>query len=101
MASGRMIRRETKRIYQSDRLAEQRTALRRKLRDATLDMDAKLEIHAHFKKLKRDSSRIRRSRRCVLTGRARGVYRHTGLCRNEFRRLAMQGELPGMVKASW
>ena len=39
--------------------------------------------------------------RCALTGRARGYNRRFGLSRNEFRRLANLGLLPGVTKASW
>lgn len=100
MASKRMIRRESKRI-RLQRLHEKRVTLRAQLNDPTLDIEAKYDILAKFEKLPRDSNRIRLSRRCKITGRARGVYRRFGLCRNELRRRAMLGEVPGLVKASW
>lgn len=100
MASKRMVRREKKRT-QLQRLHEKRVTLRAQLNDPTLDIEAKYDILAKFEKLPRDSSRIRLSRRCKITGRARGVYRRFGLCRNELRRRAMLGEVPGLVKASW
>ena len=39
--------------------------------------------------------------RCSLCGRPRAYMRLFGLCRLCFRRLAHQGELPGVTKASW
>lgn len=39
--------------------------------------------------------------RCKLCGRPRGYMRQFGLCRICFRELALQGELPGIRKASW
>ncbi|AAM73392.1 MAG TPA: 30S ribosomal protein S14 [Chlorobaculum sp.] len=51
--------------------------------------------------LPRDSSATRLRTRCVLTGRGRGNYRKFGLCRNMFRKLALEGKLPGVRKASW
>ena len=39
--------------------------------------------------------------RCALTGRSRGNYRKFELCRIKLRDLANQGQIPGMVKASW
>ncbi|MCB4792639.1 MAG: type Z 30S ribosomal protein S14 [Elusimicrobia bacterium] len=39
--------------------------------------------------------------RCRLCGRARGFYRDFGLCRICFRKLAHQGEIPGVTKSSW
>lgn len=43
----------------------------------------------------------RRVRRCQLCGRQRGVYRKFGVCRLCFRKLALEGKIPGCRKASW
>jgi small subunit ribosomal protein S14 len=40
-------------------------------------------------------------RRCMLCGRPRAVYRKFGICRICFRKLADQGLIPGVKKASW
>ena len=40
-------------------------------------------------------------RRCELTGRARGVYRKFRISRIMLRKLALEGKIPGMRKASW
>ena len=40
-------------------------------------------------------------RRCRLCGRPRGYLRKFQLCRLCFRELALKGEIPGIVKASW
>jgi small subunit ribosomal protein S14 len=100
MASKRMIRREKKRTN-LQRLWEKRGELRAQLNDPTLDIETKYEILGKIEKMARDTSYIRKSRRCELTGRVRGVYRKFGLCRNELRRRAMVGEIPGLVMASW
>jgi small subunit ribosomal protein S14 len=39
--------------------------------------------------------------RCKICGRPRGYIRRFGLCRICFRELALQGKIPGVVKASW
>ena len=39
--------------------------------------------------------------RCELCGRARGYIGHYGLCRICFRKLANEGKIPGVKKASW
>ena len=49
----------------------------------------------------RDASPVRLRNRCALTGRPRGVYRKFGLGRNKLRDLALKGEVPGIIKASW
>ncbi len=43
----------------------------------------------------------RLNRRCLLCGRPRGVYRKFGVCRICFRKLAAEGVIPGVKKASW
>lgn len=54
-----------------------------------------------LQKLPRNSSPTRVQSRCTQTGKARGVYKKFGLCRNQFRILALEGKIPGMRKASW
>jgi small subunit ribosomal protein S14 len=44
---------------------------------------------------------IRLQRRCQICGRARAVYRKFGICRICFRKLASDGLIPGVRKASW
>lgn len=39
--------------------------------------------------------------RCQQCGRPRGYMRKFKLCRICFRQLALEGKLPGVVKASW
>jgi len=40
-------------------------------------------------------------RRCQICGRPRSVYRKFRICRICLRRLANEGKIPGMRKASW
>jgi len=44
---------------------------------------------------------VRGYNRCRVCGRPRGYLRKFGLCRICFRELALKGEIPGIVKASW
>lgn len=39
--------------------------------------------------------------RCQRCGRARAFIRKFGLCRLCFREMALNGEIPGVKKASW
>lgn len=39
--------------------------------------------------------------RCQICGRARAVYRKFKICRICFRKLANEGKIPGVRKASW
>ena len=43
----------------------------------------------------------RHRNRCFRCGRPRGYLRKFDLCRICFRQLALSGEIPGVVKASW
>jgi small subunit ribosomal protein S14 len=44
---------------------------------------------------------VRRRNRCHRCGRARAYMRKFGICRICFRELALKGEIPGVMKASW
>jgi small subunit ribosomal protein S14 len=44
---------------------------------------------------------VRRYNRCSSCGRARAYYRKFGICRICFRNMALDGKIPGVVKASW
>ncbi|MCD4666120.1 MAG: type Z 30S ribosomal protein S14 [Bacteroidales bacterium] len=45
--------------------------------------------------------KVREYNRCSRCGRPRGYYRKFGICRICFRELAHQGQIPGVIKASW
>ena len=44
---------------------------------------------------------VRAYSRCRLCGRPRGYLRKFGMCRICFRDLALNGQIPGVTKASW
>jgi small subunit ribosomal protein S14 len=45
--------------------------------------------------------KVRAYNRCNRCGRPRAFLRQFGVCRICFRELALAGEIPGVVKASW
>jgi small subunit ribosomal protein S14 len=45
--------------------------------------------------------KVRAYNRCPVCGRPRAYIRKFGLCRICFRGMALKGELPGVIKASW
>ncbi|MCL5044404.1 MAG: type Z 30S ribosomal protein S14 [Deltaproteobacteria bacterium] len=45
--------------------------------------------------------KVRQHNRCPLCGRSRGFFRRFRMCRLCLRKLALEGSLPGVVKASW
>ncbi len=44
---------------------------------------------------------VRAYTRCLRCGRPRGYLRKFRLCRICFRELALQGQIPGVIKSSW
>lgn len=44
---------------------------------------------------------VRAYNRCPLCGRPRAYMRRFAMCRICFRNRALEGEIPGVVKASW
>jgi small subunit ribosomal protein S14 len=44
---------------------------------------------------------VRRYTRCRCCGRPRGYLRKFEMCRICFRKLALAGDIPGVIKASW
>ena len=78
-----------------------RAALFEVIHDAKASDEDRDAARAKLQRLPRDSSPVRLRNRCALTGRPRGVYRKFGLGRSKLRELAMHGEVPGVIKASW
>ena len=75
---------------------------------------ASLEVHRHEIRDSKQKSRapdkanllpgreqIKIRNRCNLCGRSRAVYRKFGVCRICFRKMASDGMIPGVRKASW
>ncbi len=54
-----------------------------------------------FEQKKKPKFKCRHRNRCWRCGRPRGFLRKYGICRLCFRQLALNGEVPGVVKASW
>ncbi|MBI2621893.1 MAG: type Z 30S ribosomal protein S14 [Candidatus Levybacteria bacterium] len=50
---------------------------------------------------KKQKYNVRKKNICNICGRSKGFMRKFGICRICFRELAMKGELPGVIKASW
>jgi small subunit ribosomal protein S14 len=101
MAKASMKARELKRTKLVAKYAEKRAALKVIINSVTASDEEKWDAQQDLQKLPRDSSKSRQRSRCALTGRPNGVYKKFGLCRNQIRQHAMQGDIPGLVKASW
>ncbi|HSW98003.1 MAG TPA: type Z 30S ribosomal protein S14 [Candidatus Saccharimonadales bacterium] len=60
---------------------------------------AKVSDIVKFKKKQKFA--VREKNRCNICGRSRAYMGRFGLCRMCFRGLALKGELPGVLKATW
>lgn len=89
MARKSLIARERKRERLVAKYADLRKQLKEEGRWDELD------------KLPRNSNPIRLHNRCRLTGRPKGYMRDFGICRVVFRKMANEGKIPGVTKASW
>ncbi len=101
MAKLALINRNEKRRKLVAQYAKKRAALDAIVNNVGLSDEERYEARLKVQALPRNASPSRLRNRCQLTGRPRGVFRKFGLCRNKIRELAFNGEIPGVVKASW
>ena len=101
MAKLALINRNEKRRKSVKKNASKRAELSAIANNPKLAQEERYEARLKLQKLPRDSSPVRVRNRCALTGRPRGTYRKFGLGRNKLREIAMRGEIPGIIKASW
>jgi len=83
------------------KFAAKRAALKEILRKPETPSAERQLARAQLQSLSPNSSAIRIRNRCEVTGRPRAFNRKFGLSRLALRELALKGELPGVVKASW
>ncbi len=101
MAKVCMIEREKKREKMVKKYAKKRAELKAIIKNPETGYEERMAAQEQLQKLPRDASPVRQQRRCRLTGRPHAVYRKFGLCRNKLREHTMQGNVPGLRKASW
>ena len=69
---------------------------------ATLRAELKAKgDYAALSKLPKNASPVRVVNRCKFSGRRRGYLRKYGCSRLTFREAALNGLIPGVIKASW
>ncbi len=101
MAKKSLINREQRRRDTVSKFAAKRAELVAVLKSSGASPEEKAAAREKFQKLPRDASPVRLRNRCALTGRPRGVFKKFGLARNKLREIALRGEIPGVIKASW
>src|SRR5580698_4914247 len=101
MAKTSQVLRNAKRERMAARDKSKRAALKATLMDRETPVEQRFEASMKLAQLPRNGAAVRVRLRCALTGRSRGNYRKFKLCRIKLRSLANEGQIPGMVKASW
>jgi small subunit ribosomal protein S14 len=96
-----MINRDLKRAALVKKYAAKRAELQAIIDDQARSDEERYQARLKLQQLPRDSSPVRLRNRCEITGRPRGTYRKFGLGRSKLREVAMRGEVPGIIKASW
>lgn len=84
-----------------ERFASRRLALVKIMKDPGATPEEKREAQAALARLPRNSSAVRVRNRCNFTGRPRGFLRDFGTSRIAFRKMALEGLIPGVRKSSW
>ena len=101
MAKQSVINRNEQRKLTVKKFAGKRKELLDAANNQSLSLEDRYEARLKLQKLPRNASPVRLRNRCALTGRPRGVFRKFGLARGKLRDIAMRGEIPGVIKASW
>lgn len=89
MAKESIKARERKRARAVAKYAEKRAALK------------EAGDYTALSRLPKNASPVRLHNRCNLTGRPRGFMRQFGISRVMFRKMALEGKIAGVTKASW
>ena len=101
MAKTSSVEKNKRREQLSKLHSSKRAALKATVMNRELPMEDRFEATLKLAQLPRNGAKSRVRLRCELTGRSRGNYRKFKLCRMALRDLALTGQIPGMVKASW
>jgi len=101
MAKTSMLQRERKRRKTAARFAAKRAQLKAIISSPNATEEERRAAQVKLQKQPRDASASRQRNRCAITGRPHGFYRKFGLARNKLREATMDGEIPGLRKASW
>ncbi len=81
--------------------ADRRKALKKIINDPKSTPEQVDGAVMKLQKMPRDASPVRVRNRCSQTGRPRGYLRKFGVSRVALRELALEGQIPGVVKSSW
>tara|TARA_Y100000748_G_C15146840_1_gene352287 strand:+ start:221 stop:526 length:306 start_codon:yes stop_codon:yes gene_type:complete len=101
MAKKSKIVREKKLLNNIKKYAKKRAELKAIINNPNTQVEDRDLAVDKLNRLPKSSSPIRLRNRCFITGRPRGIIRRFKLSRLSFREMALNGEIPGVTKASW
>jgi small subunit ribosomal protein S14 len=101
MAKKSAIEKNNRRIKLAARFANKRARLKTAAMDENATLEERFKARLKLAALPRNSSPNRVRNRCEVTGRARAYYRKLKMSRIALRQFGANGQIPGMVKASW
>ena len=101
MAKKSMINRDIKRTKLVEKYRTKRLELKKTIKSVHSSDEERFQATIKLQALPRDASPTRQRSRCGLTGRPHAFYRKFGLARTKLRERTMNGEVPGLSKASW
>lgn len=81
--------------------AERRADAKRIINDPKSTLEQVDAAVIKLQKMPRDASPVRVRNRCSQSGRSRGFLRKFGVSRIALRELALEGQIPGVIKSSW
>lgn len=101
MAKVSAVNRNEKRIKKSKGQSAKRAQLKETIMNRDLPVEERFAASLKLAEMPRNGAKIRVRNRCALTGRPRSFHGKFNLCRNQLRKLASEGQLPGVTKSSW
>jgi small subunit ribosomal protein S14 len=101
MAKKSAVEKNARRRKMTKSAAKKRAELKAIVMNKSLPIEERFQATLKMAELPRNSARSRIRNRCEMTGRPRAYYRKVGLSRIALRKLASEGQIPGMVKSSW
>ena len=96
-----LLLKDYKRRYLYSKYEKKKIILKYIQNNLNLSKDIRIKAYNKINTLPVNSSITRVKNRCVLTNRSRSIYRKFKLSRLMFRKLASEGLIPGVSKATW
>ena len=101
MAKKSSIEKNNRRRRMAKAALPKRARLKAVIMDKTASAEERFAAQLKLAEMPRNAATVRIRNRCELTGRSRAVYRRFKLSRIMLRKLASEGQIPGVTKSSW